>query len=57
MHRSSESIGPIPGALAEAQIAVEAANVFKAGNPYSKIVIRDMRTGEATEMQPRKPTI
>jgi hypothetical protein len=38
-------------------IAIEAANFLKAQNPYSKVVIRDLLTGETMEMQPRKPAI
>jgi hypothetical protein len=30
-------------------IALEAANVLKACNPYSKVVIRDLSTGEVME--------
>ena len=38
------------------EIAIEAADLLKAQSPYSKVVIRDLWTGEAMEMQPRKPT-
>jgi hypothetical protein len=31
------------------EIALEAANVLKACNPYSKIAIRDLLTGETLE--------
>ncbi len=39
------------------EIAIEAANFLKARNPYSKVVIHDLRTSEMTEMDPRKPTM
>jgi hypothetical protein len=37
------------------EIAIEAANVLKARSPYSKIVIRDLQTGETMENRPRAP--
>jgi hypothetical protein len=37
------------------EIAVEAANYLKARNPHSKIVIRDLATGETTEVAASLP--
>jgi hypothetical protein len=39
------------------EIAIETTDFLKARNPYSKVVIRDLLTGETTEMPRRKPTI
>jgi hypothetical protein len=38
-------------------IAIEAAEFLKTQNPYSKVVIRELQTGETTETPPPKPTI
>jgi hypothetical protein len=38
-------------------IAIEAAEFLKTQNPYSKVMIRDLQTGETVETQSRKPTI
>jgi hypothetical protein len=35
------------------EVALEAASVLKACHPYSKVVIRDLRTGK--EIDPQKP--
>jgi hypothetical protein len=39
------------------ELAIEAAEFLKLQNPHSKVVIRDLLTGETTETQSRKPTI
>jgi hypothetical protein len=39
------------------EIAIEAADLLKARSAYSKVVIRDLWTGEITERQSRKPII
>ncbi len=38
------------------EIALEAANVLKACNPYSKVVVRDQTTGKTFEFGASEPT-
>jgi hypothetical protein len=37
------------------EVAIEAADLLKSGNPYSKIAILDRLTGTTTEVEGRKP--
>jgi hypothetical protein len=39
------------------EIAIEATEFLKAQNPHSKAMVRDLQTGETTEVAARKPVI